>query len=416
MSLQAIIAQETVLAVTKFKKVRSEMSLRITVVAINFFPEETGCGPYTTDFVNSLSAMGHSVKVLTGLPHYPQWTIHQNYRKGLYFEENFKGVLIRRFWHYVPKNYSTLGRIMYELTFFLHLILRVRKEKADIVLAVSPSLLSIVAGRIIRKKSSRLKVLVQDLMASASKQTSGKLSSIVYSLTFWIEKRALRFADQVGIISDGFISYMKSCGIEGERITVTENYSLTALDRISYRVARREWGWSNAQRIVLYTGSLGRKQNLDNLIEAAKYLFIKDPNIKILLFGDGNARKTLQEKIEKLTNVEIRDLVPVQRYMSLLCSADLLISHEGNIELEMSVPSKLTSYLSSGRPILVVCSETSSTFRKVMELSLNHSKPNDPLELSSKIFNLINSDNTDHVPYSPDEVLKKQLRIDWITS
>jgi len=391
------------------------MSLRITIIGINFFPEQTGCGPYTTDLAKSLVSQGHSVRVLTGLPHYPHWKTNPVYVKGLYFEEKFDGIEIRRFWHHVPKKYSTFGRILYELTFCFHVVARVRKDNADVVIAVSPSLMSVVAGKLIRRNEAKLKVLVQDLVAAASKQTSGKFKGLIERITFLIEKKALVNADNVGVISNGFVKYLEMCGVDAKRISVTENYSLIPLEKVPYVQARRQWGWTESQKIVLYTGSFGRKQNLENLIEAAKHLESMDSHVRVILFGDGNAKHELEVKARNSQNVEIRDLVPFEEYMSLLCSADILISHEGNFEQEMSVPSKLTSYISSGSPVLVVCSQSSSTFSKVLEYSLNHCEPGNPRALSEKITTMLNNQRS-KVQANQYEQSKRSTRINWATS
>jgi len=52
---------------------------KILLVTTNFWPEPTGISVYTTDLAESLKAAGHSVSVLTSLPHYPWWKIPIEY-------------------------------------------------------------------------------------------------------------------------------------------------------------------------------------------------------------------------------------------------------------------------------------------------------------------------------------------------
>ena len=55
----------------------------ICVVGINLAPETTGIAPYTTALALTLAAAGASIHVVTGIPHYPQWTISdERYRTG----------------------------------------------------------------------------------------------------------------------------------------------------------------------------------------------------------------------------------------------------------------------------------------------------------------------------------------------
>ncbi|MGH2600427.1 MAG: glycosyltransferase, partial [Dehalococcoidia bacterium] len=77
-------------------------SMRILLIGINYWPEETGIAPYTTGLAEHLAARGHEITVLTGVPHYPQWRILESYAGRLRARESIRGVRVRRFRHYVP--------------------------------------------------------------------------------------------------------------------------------------------------------------------------------------------------------------------------------------------------------------------------------------------------------------------------
>ena len=57
-------------------------SLRVLVLGLNYAPEPTGIAPYTSGLAEGLAARGHQVRVLTGLPHYPQWRVADGYESG----------------------------------------------------------------------------------------------------------------------------------------------------------------------------------------------------------------------------------------------------------------------------------------------------------------------------------------------
>ena len=52
----------------------------ILLVSINYSPEETGIGPYSTGLAEHLAGAGHDVTVVTGMPHYPAWEVEAAYR------------------------------------------------------------------------------------------------------------------------------------------------------------------------------------------------------------------------------------------------------------------------------------------------------------------------------------------------
>src|SRR4051794_31628415 len=45
----------------------------VLVIGINYWPEVTGIGPYTTAMAEELVRCGSIVTVLAGVPHYPSW-------------------------------------------------------------------------------------------------------------------------------------------------------------------------------------------------------------------------------------------------------------------------------------------------------------------------------------------------------
>jgi hypothetical protein len=49
-------------------------------IGINYAPEPTGIGPYTTGMAEGLARRGWGVDVITGFPHYPWWRIPEEHR------------------------------------------------------------------------------------------------------------------------------------------------------------------------------------------------------------------------------------------------------------------------------------------------------------------------------------------------
>ncbi len=49
--------------------------LRVAVLGINYAPEKSGIAPYTAGMARGLQSLGHSVKVFTSFPHYPEWRV-----------------------------------------------------------------------------------------------------------------------------------------------------------------------------------------------------------------------------------------------------------------------------------------------------------------------------------------------------
>ena len=87
----------------------------------------------------------------------------------------------------------------------------------------------------------------------------------------------------------------------------------------------------------------------------------QDAPIRIVIVGDGSLRRDVEEAAAGYSRVEVVPPVPHEQYSDVLAAADVLVLHEREGVAEMSMPSKLTSYLAAGRPVLGVTSLSGAT-------------------------------------------------------
>ena len=55
------------------------MDNNITIIGINFYPEDSSTGLYSTQMAEYLSKR-HNVDIITGFPYYPEWEIRKEYQ------------------------------------------------------------------------------------------------------------------------------------------------------------------------------------------------------------------------------------------------------------------------------------------------------------------------------------------------
>ena len=70
--------------------------MRILIYSYNYYPEPIGIAPLMTELAEGLVRRGHEVRVVTGMPNYPERRIYQGYRNKLYLTEERNGVIIQR--------------------------------------------------------------------------------------------------------------------------------------------------------------------------------------------------------------------------------------------------------------------------------------------------------------------------------
>ena len=150
-------------------------------------------------------------------------------------------------------------------------------------------------------------------------------------------------------------------GVLRGHITQIGNYSVRIIKPENRLSSRQAFGWSEDMFIVIHSGNMGSKQNLENVIDAAHALEV-EKDVKIFLVGHGNQETKLKILCLDKPNIQVMEAVSEENFSRLLASADILLINERYTQTEMSLPSKLTSYLRSGRPVLAAVPRYGSTW------------------------------------------------------
>lgn len=338
--------------------------LRVLAVGINFGPEHTGIAPYTTQLCEYLAGRGASVTVFTGVPHYPSWTVDPGCRWRLRRTERRKNLEIRRLRHHVPRRQSAVRRGLYEVTFAINVAMQRPKERPDVVLAVVPSLLGAVAAqRLAERIDVPLVVWVQDLMGQAAAQSGIDGGARVARLVGRIEQHVLGRAQTVVVLNQHFADHVRSIGVAPDRIRIRPNWchvsAPTCPDRAS---TRARLGWRADETIVLHTGNMGLKQDLENVISAGRLADERRTSpVRFVLMGDGSQRKHLEGLAADVESVQFLPPAPTSDYANILDAADILLVNERPSARDMCLPSKLTSYFCASRPIVAATSAGGGT-------------------------------------------------------
>lgn len=366
--------------------------LRVLLVTTNYWPEPTGIAVYTTDLAESLTAAGHQVSVLTSLPHYPWWKIPTEFNHLREGKSSHNGVSAIRAKHFVPSKMNALLRMRFEKSLWWNLR-RVSKRflshDFDVVLACIPTVASGIVGRkIARQFGISFGLIVQDLSGAGAKQSGLRGGALISRIAHFVEGKALHGADGLVVVSPAMRDVVMDLGVPLSRVTQINNYSAREILRIDKSSARSRFGWAADNFVVIHTGNMGTKQHLENVVRAADAL-IADSQIKIYLVGHGNQESKLKVLCESKNNIAVMPAVSDEDYSVLLAAADLLLVNERSTQMEMSLPSKLTSYLYSERPILAAVPRGGATW-KFLDGVAELVDAGDPLALARKIEELSN--------------------------
>ena len=375
--------------------------MNIWLYGINYAPELTGIGKYSGEMGGWLAKEGHQVKAITGFPYYPNWEVQKPYTGRWWKKEQpRKGETIIRCPLYVPQQPSALKRIVHEFSFLLSssmALLLALFQKCDVIVCiVTPFHLGIPARLFSWLKGVPMVYHIQDLQVDAAEDLKMIKNKSLLRLMKAIERWILGKTNWISTISDGMIKKIETKGIAAQKILFFPNwvdtdfiYPLSKEDSL-----KEPLGFSTSDRIVLYSGNLGVKQGLENIIEVARNLR-SVANLFFVIVGEGGAKDQLQQlvKADQLDNVCFFPLQDYDKLAALLAMADLHLVLQKKAASDLVMPSKLTTILAAGAAAIITA-EPGSTLHEIVaqyELGLII-EPDNPVSLLQGIREALDND------------------------
>lgn len=342
------------------------MMSQVLLVTTNYWPEPTGIAVYTTDLAQSLKEHGFEVSVLTSLPHYPWWKVPSefaNLAEGVAQHESVEVVRVK---HLIPAKMNALMRIRFESSMWWNLrrvSQRLLRDDFDAIIACIPTVAAgVVGNRIAKRLGIPFGLIIQDLSGAGAKQSGLRGGALISRIALAFEGSLLKVADSIVVVSPAMRDVVLDLGIPSSNVLEIANYSARRIIILNRYIARDSLGWKSDEFIVVHTGNMGAKQDLENVVEASKLLSC-EAKIRICLVGHGNQEFKLKALCEGNNNISVLPAVSDEDYSLLLAAADLLLVNERRTQMDMSLPSKLTSYLYSERPVLAAVPKGGATWK-----------------------------------------------------
>ncbi|MGB9357077.1 MAG: glycosyltransferase [Acidimicrobiia bacterium] len=318
----------------------------LTLFGMHYAPEPSGNAPYTTALCEHLALGGWDVDVHTGQPHYPEWVKQSAPRSS-----TINGVRVHRHRHHVPSKPNTAGRAAMDGSWSASTApAALRRLDTDVVMGVVPNLSAAgVALSAARRSNVPCVLWFQDLMGQAAVQSGIEGGSRVARAVRTTETAAARRADAVVVVSGGFTDYLESGGVDPDRIRVVRNWSLMEPVEVDRPHARTRFGFTDGQIVAVHSGNMGAKQGLGIVLDTAEIA----PDIMFVLQGNGSEKESLREESVSrgLANVMFLPSLLPDELADLLGAADVLLLTQRPTVTDMSLPSKLTTYLTVGTPV-----------------------------------------------------------------
>jgi glycosyltransferase involved in cell wall biosynthesis len=341
---------------------------RLFILTINYAPEPTGFAPHASALAAHLAGRGHDVSVFTGFPFAPVWHRRAEDQGRLYRIERKDGVTVYRLTHLIPRRPSSaVQRILMEGTFSLFALpatiaAAVRGGRPDALLYIGAQPALAMLTRVIAALFGRpYFVNVNDLAARAALDV-GIVAGPLYRLLDTFEFAAYRGAAGASVLCRAFEDALVAHGFPADRIRLIR--SPIDIEQIrpvpSDGSFRRRYSLPADACVILHAGSMGKKQGLMNVVDAAA---INAGNrLRWVFVGDGEDKAALVDAVRARGLEDVVRFVPFQRddeLAGMFAAADVLLLNQLRAVKDTVIPSKLLTYMSAGRPVLAAVNASS---------------------------------------------------------
>jgi glycosyltransferase involved in cell wall biosynthesis len=327
--------------------------MKVLIVSQYFWPENFRIN----EVAQSLRQSGCDVTVLTGQPNYPDGKTFAGYKSWKAGKSEHDGLSIYRV-PLAPRGKASAFRLAANYLSFIvfgSLLgpLLLRKEEFDVifVFGMSPIMQAIPGIVLKRLRGKPLVTWVQDLWPESLQVTghvrNERILNLFRAVVHWIYRecdlllvQSNAFIQKIGPnAGDTPVAYHPNPG-DAEPVVV---------DASIPPALALEHGFN-----IVFAGNLGSFQAIDTILDAAELLRGR-ADVRFVLIGSGSRSAWLKQQIvaRELGNVRLpgrfapADLPPI-----LAQASALIVSLSRNPIISLTIPSKLQTYLATGRPII----------------------------------------------------------------
>ena len=358
---------------------------KILFICQNFWPENFR----STDVVNNLVNSGYQVEVLTSNPNYPEGKIYDNYSWYNFKSEMYKKKFLI---HRVPT--IPRGKSNYLLIFLNYLafiifgtifgLIKLKNKKFNYILVFASSpIFQVYVGCIIKFfKKIKLVTWVQDLWPENLIALNIVKNKILINFINYFTNQIYRFNDILIAQSKSFQNILIKRS--NKKVFYIPNYA----EIFNKKVFKKK---INKKFTIVYAGNIGKAQKLLTLLKSAKKLKETDM-VDIKIFGDGIELTKLKrfKQENNIKHVNFYGKIPKDKILKEYINSDaLFLSLAKDKFLNYTIPAKLQTYFSIGKPIIA---SASGEAKKIILSSKSGycSPPENEFLLHENLIKLIN--------------------------
>ncbi len=333
--------------------------MRILVVSQYFWPETFRIN----EIVAGLTARGHQVTVLTGKPNYPGGDLYPEYVAAPQRFATYEGAEIVRV-PLVPRGSSRWRLAANYASFVASGLLegarRLRRREFDVILVcqLSPITSAIPALLLRRLKRAPTAMWILDLWPETLSAVGALRHPRALRAASALSAFVYRGTDLVLVQSRAFVDSVVRHGKQPEAIRYFPAWAEATFEHgLDGVTAAPELAPHAGTTNIMFAGNIGEAQDFPAILAAADLLRSRD-DIRWLVVGDGRAAPDVKAEIAR-RGLEARVVMlgrhGIERMPAFFAGASaLLVSLKPDPVFAMTIPGKVQSYLSAGRPVIAM--------------------------------------------------------------
>lgn len=325
--------------------------MKILFISQHFFPERIDFSDVCKEFIKN----GDEVTVLTGLPNYHLEgnRVPKKYIHGKNREEMIDGIKVIRCTEFGRRN-NIFSLLLNYASFYISSLRKVKTLDKDfdrvICYQYSPITMAAAAAKYARRNKCPFILYCFDLWPESVKVYNIGEKNPIFKIAYMISKRVYRICDKIIVTSKPFVEYFKVVH------KIPEN-KISYLPQFTQDYGKNLKNVKNDGKIhLLYAGNIGKVQNAECIVNAIEKLKTKKKFV-VDFVGNGSEclrlislvkRKNLNDKIIFHGEKSEEELA----YFYSIANAMLLTMKDDGTYVSKTLPLKLQSYMSTGKPIL----------------------------------------------------------------
>ena len=311
-------------------------------------------GTRSFEMARRLVKNGHKVYMLS--------SIHARSYKERKFYSNENGIYV---W-WLPVKYSNnmsyITRLFSFMRYCYLAIIQARKIEYDIVFATSTPLTIAIPGILLSKlKKTPFILEIRDLWPELPIAIGALRSQFSIYLAKLLEKWSYNNSDHIIGLSEDMCQNIEMNSQSRNKISNIPNgcdFDLFNVENKKGDEFRSKYDWLGNNPLVIYTGALGKMNNVIFLVEIANHMKEINSDIRFLIIGKGKEEDTIQEYANKFgvlnKNLFFIREIPKNYLVNIYSAASVCTSLFLPLkEMEANSANKFFDALAAGKPIMI---------------------------------------------------------------